>query len=133
MKTSLIFLLLACGLAGAATRPAAPEQASADLRAQIQAQIADNACDSSRQCHTLPMGAKACGGPDNYVAWSDKTVDGDKLKQLADNYAAARRADNLRLHLMSTCVVTPDPGATCRAGRCVLLPPGPGNGATSAQ
>jgi len=134
MKIPLLaaaLLLTAC--AQATTKAVPPEQGSAELRQQILAQIANDSCDSSQQCHTLPLGAKACGGPESYVAWSDKSLNGEQLRQLGERYAAARRFDNAREGLMSNCALTPDPGAVCRAKRCVLQAPAPGQANPPAQ
>lgn len=121
----------ACGSAPLAasatsTSAAAPAQAtpadSAALMRQIQAELADNSCDSERQCHTIAIGSKACGGPEAYRAWSDRHSDGSRLRQLAAQHAAARRAEDKRDRMMSTCSYVSDPGATCQAGHCVLRP-----------
>jgi hypothetical protein len=47
---------------------------------KIQAANSDLRCDNSSQCHSLGVGAKACGGPENYIAWSSKNSDGAQLK-----------------------------------------------------
>ena len=109
--------------AGAAAAPVstAPVDSAALMR-QLQAELADNGCDSERQCHTIAIGSKACGGPEAYRAWSDRHSDGSRLKQLAAQHAAARRAEDLRDRMMSTCSYVSDPGATCQAGHCVLRP-----------
>jgi len=133
MKIAFLAALLLAGAAHATTKAVPPEQSSAELRQQILSQIANDGCDSSQQCHTLPIGAKACGGPESYVAWSDKFLDGDKLRQLGERYTAARHFDNQREGLMSNCALTPDPGAVCRAKRCVLQAPAPGQGNPPAQ
>lgn len=131
--TLLAAALLVVTAAQATTKAVPPEQGSAELRQQILVQIADDGCDNNQQCHTLPMGAKACGGPESYVAWSDKFLNGEKLQQLGERYAAARRFDNARDGLMSNCALTPDPGAICRAKRCVLQAPAPGQTNPLAQ
>ncbi|MBA5690423.1 hypothetical protein [Rugamonas apoptosis] len=111
----------AAAASAAAPAPAVPAD-SATLMRQIQAELADNGCDSERQCHTIAIGAKACGGPEAYRAWSDRHNDGGRLKQLAAQHAAARRAEDLRDRMMSTCSYVSDPGATCQAGHCVPRP-----------
>lgn len=101
---------------------------------QIQAANADASCETNSQCHTIGIGAKACGGPENYLAWSSKSSDGAALKALVGQHAAARRADDERAHMMSTCAVVSDPGASCRAGVCVINPTSPfGAGQPNAQ
>jgi hypothetical protein len=37
-----------------------------------------------------------------------------------EQHSAARRADDQRKGMMSTCSLVSDPGAVCRAGRCAL-------------
>ena len=113
MKSALFavsFLTIALSACATTTVPK-PGQGSAELRQQIVAQIANDGCDNAQQCHTLAMGAKACGGPESYVAWSDKFVNGERLRQLGGHYAVARRFENERSGLMSNCALTPDPGA----------------------
>ncbi|HJU99757.1 MAG TPA: hypothetical protein VJ752_04335 [Burkholderiaceae bacterium] len=108
--------------ASAAAPAAVAPGDSAALMRQIQAELADNTCDSDRQCHTIAIGSKACGGPEAYRAWSDRHGDGSRLKQLAARHAAARREEDKRDRMMSTCSYVSDPGATCQAGHCVLRP-----------
>lgn len=143
MKTYPHFLRLAGAglmlLVAAACNSAPPavqgSEGSAALWQRIQSANAVNSCERDSQCHSMGVGAKACGGPENYLAWSDNNADAAKLKQLVEQHAAARRDEDARAGLMSTCQVTPDPGATCRAGRCELRTPQPGQpgGGTSQQ
>lgn len=143
MKTYPHFLRLAGAglmlLVAAACNSAPPavqgSEGSAALWQRIQSANAANSCERDSQCHSMGVGAKACGGPESYLAWSDNNADAAKLKQLVEQHAAARRDEDARAGLMSTCQVTPDPGATCRAGRCELRTPQPGQpgGGTSQQ
>lgn len=98
----------------------APASATAALWQQIQSANSNLSCDNDSQCHSLGVGAKSCGGPENYLAWSSKSSDGAQLKALVEQHAAARRADNNRSGIMSNCMITSTPEATCRAGACVL-------------
>ena len=122
----------ACGSAPSAT-PAAPAPGAPTankteaLWKKIQAANADTSCDSQSQCHTIGYGSKACGGPERYMAWSSKNGDGAALKALIEQHAAARRADDAREQMMSTCSLVSDPGASCRAGQCTINPTSPGN------
>jgi hypothetical protein len=110
--------------ATSATPPPASATAAAWLR--LQAEIGAAACDSAHQCHTLALGNKACGGPERFVAWSSAVSNAARLGVMAAQYAEASRRENEREGLSSTCNVVADPGATCQAGRCVLLPPSAG-------
>ena len=106
---------------------------SAQLLTQIQAEIGDAACDSPAQCHSIGIGAKSCGGPEGYLAWSSKRSDEKKLTSLVEQHAATRRAENLASGMMSDCRLITDPGATCQAGRCTLLPSGSAGGGALAR
>lgn len=125
MKTTLLPLrLAACAalmLIAAACHSAPPANPSAaSLWQQIQARNADTGCDRDSQCHSIAIGAKACGGPERYIAWSDRAQDGAQLKQLVAQHAAARVEEDKRGHVLSNCMLAVDTGAVCRAGRCVL-------------
>ena len=102
----------------------------------VQALVGDAACDTDAHCGTLGVGAKACGGPASYLAWSSLRTDGTALR------AAARRDESMQREAiaargeMSNCAVTPDPGAYCDLSRprasappgvCRLRAPGPGS------
>jgi hypothetical protein len=119
LAAASLLMLTAC----AGAQPSTP-----GLWKQIQAANSDLRCDNSSQCHSLGVGAKACGGPENYIAWSSKNSDGAQLKALVEQHAAARRADDQRQGMMSTCSIVSDPGAS-RANVCVInersvMPPG---------
>ena len=114
----LLLATSACGSAPAQDAPPAP--GNAGLLAQIQAAVGNAACDSTQQCQTIAIGAKACGGPERYLAWSSKDNDGKQLKALAQAQADASRKQQHADGMMSTCSIVTDPGATCEAGRCVL-------------
>ncbi|CDG85339.1 hypothetical protein [Janthinobacterium agaricidamnosum] len=121
-----LLLLGACGSAPAEPATPVPEVSSAQLLQKIQDQAANTDCDGPQQCHTVALGAKACGGPDMYLAWSSKNNDGKTLRELAARYAEASRLANQTGGMLSTCAIVSDPGATCQAGHCVLLKAGPG-------
>jgi hypothetical protein len=118
-------LLALAGAACAGTPPATASDAAA-LWQQIQAETADAACDGPQHCHSIAIGSKACGGPERYLAWSSKHDDGARLRALVARHAALRKQEDERAGLLSNCMAVQDPGASCRAGRCVLNPPGIG-------
>lgn len=101
------------------------------LYAQIQAEVGDAACDSVKQCKTIAVGNKSCGGPEAYLAWSTQRSNAAKLEGLVAQYTAQRTADNQRAGAISNCAMVMDPGATCQAGKCVLQ--SGGSGAASAK
>lgn len=110
---------------------AAPDTAS--LLKKIQAAASDTSCEKDAQCQTIGVGSKACGGPERYLVWSSQYNEGGQLKELVQQYAEARRADDARNGTMSTCTVVSDPGSLCSAGRCVLKKVRPGMAQASPQ
>jgi hypothetical protein len=102
---------------GARSTPGAAP-GSADTLARIHGLVGTAACTSDAQCHTLPLGAKPCGGVESYLAWSSASTSETELRALGDNYKAERQAANKGR--MSDCRALVDPGAVCRAGACQL-------------
>lgn len=87
--------------------------------------IGDAACRDDSQCRVMPLGAKPCGGPEAYVAYSTARTDERQLEALASRYREARSARNQRLGLVSDCSVVPEPAVRCvpvagqdAGGRC---------------
>lgn len=113
-------LLGACALTSCAQPPvAAPaEPESQRLARELRALIGPAACTTHSQCRSLPVGAKACGGPAAYWAWS--TLDGDagRIAALAARQAEAHRREIEAAGVRSNCLAVVDPGAACQAGRC---------------
>ena len=77
-------------------------------------------CTADQQCKTVPVGAKSCGGPESYMAYSTASVSADKAQALAERYRKEREAENKASGLVSDCRYLMDPGASCRAGSCQL-------------
>ena len=112
-----LVLLLAC-LAGACSH-AAPGGKS-DTLGQLRAVGRAAACTADTQCRTVPVGAKACGGPESYLAYSTAAHRPEQVMALAERYRQERQAENARSGLASDCRMLMDPGAQCRAGTCQL-------------
>jgi hypothetical protein len=131
MRKLLLPLLLACAActSGARTpapppapaaQPAAATPAAGGTLEQIRALIGAAACTKAAQCRTLPLGARACGGPEGYLPWSSAQTSGQALAALGERYKAERTAQNAASGAMSDCRFIADPGALCRAGTCQL-------------
>ena len=92
--------------------------ASVDARLEYTLAAA-SACTADTDCHAVAIGAKACGGPTGYRAYSDKSVSTASVDALAqqerDLAAAAARAS----HQVSPCFMLADPGARCQQNKCV--------------
>jgi hypothetical protein len=109
-------LLALCAAAGSVEPPPAAASAppSATLRGDVLALVGDAECDEQRQCHVVGVGAKPCGGPSGYVAWSDKRTDPNALRTAVEAHARAQAEEDKRRGLVSDCAVTPMPAAVCR-------------------
>jgi hypothetical protein len=95
----------------------------ASVDAQLEKTLAGaSACTVDIECHSVAVGAKACGGPTGYRAYSSKTVSSASVDALAqqqrDLAAQAARAS----HQVSTCYMLADPGAHCQQNKCVTGP-----------
>ncbi|WP_374582212.1 hypothetical protein [Pseudoduganella sp.] len=117
--------LLACLAASACSHAAPP---ASEPLAQLRALERDAACSSDQQCRSVALGAKSCGGPEAYMAYSTAKASADKVQALAERYRKEREAANKASGLVSDCRYLMDPGALCRAGRCQL-----GNGAAALE
>lgn len=110
--------------AGAAqpSKPAAPAAAAPapGTLGQIQSLIGAAECSSDNQCQVLPVGARPCGGPSGYLAWSSAKTDGAKLQALAERHKTEQQASNEASGRISTCIALAPPAVACRAGTCQL-------------
>lgn len=95
----------------------------AALRARLDAEIGEARCTEDAQCRTLALGAKACGGPQGWVAWSAAVSRAEPLQALAAELAQRQKVRNEVAGAVSDCSVVPDPGARCVAQRCTLRSP----------
>jgi len=117
-------LLAWAALASCAQTPPAPpaptETESARLGRELRELVGPAACSADTQCRSLAVGAKACGGPAGYLAWSTEGTDATRLAALAARQAQAQRREHETSGLRSNCALVTDPGAACVAGRCQL-------------
>lgn len=128
MKPQPLFaaLLVSATLAGCAqTPPGAQEAESQRLSRELRALVGTAACTADSQCSSLAVGAKACGGPAGYLAWSSVGTDAARVKDLAARLTAAQQREIVAGGLRSNCAFVADPGAVCQAGRCQPAAPAP--------
>lgn len=104
-----------------ATPVTAPAPATAGTLGQITSLIGKAQCTSDQQCQVLPVGARPCGGPASYLAWSNAKTSGNELQALAERYRSEQQANNTRSGMVSDCRAIAPPAAACRAGSCQLI------------
>lgn len=95
--------------------PSPTDDETRRLLIELRQLIGSASCSDDSQCRALAIGAKACGGPESYVAWSTVGTDAARLQALAHQYRDARQARNQRLGLISDCAVVPQPEVRCLA------------------
>ena len=105
-------LLAGCGASQAQKSTPAPAR---DPLAQLAALVGDAACDRDDQCRTAPIGNRACGGPEAFLAWSTKRTDFKALDAALANLATERARNSGPGGQVSICAVVSDPGASCVA------------------
>ena len=80
-------------------------------------------CRQHADCATMGIGARSCGGPEQYLAYSLRDTPGPAFMRAVRDYERLRKQQLLEREEMSTCELLPDPGAHCMpAGQCQLLP-----------
>lgn len=99
--------------------PAASPSAIAAAASRVDALIGAARCDSDAQCRTVARGAKACGGPTRYSAWSVRDTDAKALDEAVARESALVQAELERSGRVSNCMMLADPGARCVDRRCV--------------
>ena len=125
-RLALPLLLTGCAVAqtpmpapaASSGAPAAKED-TGNLYRSIREMVGEAACTANEQCRTLPIGHKACGGPESYLVWSSAATSEGKLRALVDSYNQARKREVQQSGRVSDCSMMADPGARCEAGRCV--------------
>ena len=96
--------------------------AESSLLARINAEIGQGVCLGDADCTTIPIGEKACGGPELWLACTRESAKKPGLQPLLDKLITLQKKRNAQSGMLSNCQISPDPGAMCRANRCVLRP-----------
>jgi hypothetical protein len=91
----------------------------------IEQVIGDAPCDGPADCRTVGVGAKSCGGPESYLAWSIRHTDPAELDKRVAEHRTLRRTEDRRDGRVSNCAVTPEPATSCVAGHCRIEPAAP--------
>jgi hypothetical protein len=95
----------------------------ASVDAQLDTTLAQaSACTVDTECHSVAIGAKACGGPTGYRAYSSKTVSTASVDALAQRERDLAAQAARESHQVSTCFMLADPGAHCQQNKCVTGP-----------
>ncbi len=97
----------------------------ASVRAQLDSTLANaSTCSADTDCHSVAVGAKACGGPTGYRAFSGKTIAPASVEALAQRERDLSAQAARESHEVSPCFMLADPGARCQNSKCVTGRPG---------
>jgi hypothetical protein len=91
------------------------------LYQRLQKLTADKACQQDQDCKVMGIGSKACGGPEQFLVYSESMTDGKMLAITSERYAKLKKEQQNRLGMMSTCQQLTTPLASCQAKKCVLI------------
>lgn len=83
--------------------------------------VAEEGCANEGACSYLPIGSKACGGPMDFIVFSN-TLDVEALKKMVAKYTQDQKKYNSENNVTSDCsLVTPPEKVGCVDGRCIEI------------
>lgn len=97
------------------------DQAQLDkIKSSIETEISKEKCTNANDWAFAPMGAKACGGPQFYIAYPKK-MEATILPKIED-YSEKVKAFNQKYKVMSDCMmVNPPTSIKCVNGKAELV------------
>ncbi len=97
------------------------------LDSQIDTMMSNQSCYDSSECESIAYGAKACGGPIEYLIYSTQSVDINELQPLVNAYNAYNETYNEANSVISDCMFVTPPELECSsieglpAGTCNIV------------
>ncbi|WP_228372456.1 hypothetical protein [Chryseobacterium daeguense] len=97
------------------------EQAQLDkIKATIESEIAKEKCADANEWTFAPIGSKACGGPQSYIAYPKK-MEAEILPKIED-YTEKVKAFNKKYNVVSDCMmIMPPTSVKCVNGKAELV------------
>jgi len=90
----------------------------ATLRKEIQRLAGNGRCNNVVQCRALPLGKRACGGPDEYVIFSSMTGKTDLLEAKVFEYTFLQEELLRGKPETGPCEFIVEPKLQCLQQRC---------------
>lgn len=116
---SLIYFLAAVSSCGDDFNESDDLARLAALKTEVLLLVGEAECSDIGKCRSLPLGAKLCGGPWEYLIYSITDSDTLKIKEKAEEYNEWNRVLNSRYGYVSDCKITEEPQLLCLNGKCV--------------
>ncbi len=115
----LIFVLtIGSALAETSTQIREEDAISGLETASMNLAQGDMSCLSSRQCVTISLGSKACGGPQSYFIASRRNFNFNEVASLAIRSVSREMMYNRKYHVISTCTAIMPPKGVCVNSVC---------------
>jgi hypothetical protein len=112
-------ILLGCHTVSCAESDA---EAAARLRREIAKLVGEAPCSNVVNCRVIGLGARPCGGPEEYVAYSTWTRR-DEIEGKAMEYSFLREELIAGQPQAGACVSLVQPQVACVNRRCVTVAP----------
>jgi hypothetical protein len=96
-------------------------EAAAELRERIAAMTTSARCNNIVNCRVIGLGARPCGGPEEYIAYSIWDTKIDEIGSLAAEYEFLKEEISIDAGEVGSCEVLPKPDVNCVHARCVLV------------
>lgn len=118
---STLFTISSCKQEDLYSSKEKDEKELSSLRAEIQKMSEQVSCNNASDWKIVPIGAKACGGADGFVAYSINIDTSLFLQKVAD-YNNKRKAFNVKWSIGSDCSIIVGPKSiTCDNGKPKLV------------
>lgn len=78
----------------------------------------DLSCMHASDCHILPIGSRACGGPSDYLKTSRFNVNLHEIERIASRATHKEERYNERYRVVSPCTVMLPPEPNCVKRQC---------------
>lgn len=108
--------MLGQACAADAPPPAAQDPRDAPVKAawaEVLREVGTPTCQTDTQCRVADVGARPCGGPDSFIAWSTAVTSEGQLMEKLAGHKKAREQRQRQDGILSDCRVLPRPTAIC--------------------
>jgi hypothetical protein len=118
---SVVLLLQSCEGTDASDTIVSPTQQMIEKKQEIQNYINSFSCSSSVGCSAIALGDKPCGGPREYLVFSN-AVNLTLLQTMVAEYNLLDKQNNIKTNAVSDCMmVLPPTNIGCVNGVCGII------------
>ena len=119
--TSVLLLQSCQGTDAVTDTTLTPEEVLVQKKQAIIAYINTFSCGASNGCGSIAFGDKPCGGPREYLVFSN-AVNLALLQNMVDEYNLLDKQNNIRTNAVSDCMyVQPPTNIGCLNGVCTII------------